>query len=304
MYFARFVLFCADLVNDFLAKNCPHIAGAIAFYALFSFFPLVLAVISVAGIVLGPGAEQERLVGELAGVIPVSTAYVTETVHGVVAARAITGVAGILGLMWAASAAFGAIRKGINAAWGIKKTRPFLRERLIDFTLVLSAGLIMTFVLFVTPIFAFSREITDAIAPEGDVASDFFWTLAPQLLTPLLSLLSFVLLYRFLPNTEVKLGDVWFVALLASAAFEGAKWGFVWYVKTFPVYNVVYGSVGAIMALLTWVYVSAIILLFGALVSSRYTAYAATVKDVQGFKLMWTGLSRVRLRVVVSPEAV
>ena len=304
MYFARFVLFCTDCVNDFLAKNCPHIAGAIAFYALFSFFPLVLAVISVAGIVLGPGAEQERLVEELAAVIPVSTAYVTETVHGVVAARAITGLAGILGLVWAASAAFGAIRKGINAAWGITRTRPFLRERLIDFTLVLSAGLLMTVVLFVTPLFAFSREITDAIAPEGDIASDFFWSLAPQLLTPVLSYLSFVLLYRFLPNTEVKLSDVWLVALLAAGAFEGAKWGFVWYVQTFPVYNVVYGSVGAIMALLTWVYVSAIILLFGALVSSRYASYAATVRDAQGLKVIWTGISRVRLRDVASPEAV
>lgn len=303
MYFARFVLFCTDAVNDFLAKNCPYIAAAISFYALFSFFPLVLAIISVAGLVVGPGAEQDKLARDIAEVIPVSTSFVSSTVQGVVAAWAITGVVSILGLIWAASAAFGAIRKGINAAWGIKKTRPFLRERLIDFTLVLGAGLMMTAILFITPIFAFSREITDAIAPEGEVASDFFWSLAPQLLTPLLSFLSFLLLYRFLPNTEVRLRDVWVGALLASAAFEGSKWGFVWYVSTFPVYNVVYGSVGAIMALLTWVYVSAIILLFGALATSRYAAYAAKVQDAQGFRLLWTGLTRVRLRVVVPTEA-
>ena len=302
MYFVRFVLFCTDSVNDFLNKNCPHIAGAISFYALFSFFPLVLAIISVAGFVLGSEAEQTRLARDIAEVVPVSGEFVAETVEGVVSARLFTGIASILGLIWAASAAFGAIRKGINAAWGIKKTRPFLRERLMDFTLVLGAGLLMTFVLFLTPIFAFLREITDAIDPEGDVASDMFWTVAAQFLTYLVSFLSFLLLYRFLPNTKVRLGDVWLGALLASAAFEGAKWGFIWYVKTFPVYNVVYGAVGAIMALLTWVYVSAIILLFGALVTSRYATYPTRVRREQGFKLIWTGLTRVRLRVVASTE--
>ena len=66
----------------------------------------------------------------------------------------------------------------------------------------------------------------------------------PQLLTPLLSYVAFLLLYRFIPNTKVTLSDVWLVALGAAIAFEGAKWGFVWYVQTFPVYNVVYGAIG------------------------------------------------------------
>ena len=303
MYFVRFVLFCADAVNDFLAKNCPYIAGAISFYALFSFFPLVLAIISVAGYVQRSDAAQTQLALKIAEVVPMSTEYIGQTVAGVVSARAFTGIASVFGLLWASSAAFGAIRKGINAAWGIKRTRPFLKERLIDFALVIGAGVLMMGVLFVTPIFAFLRVITDAIAPEADVASDRFWGLAGQLLTPLVSFLAFLLLYRFLPNTKVRLNDVWFVALLAATAFEGAKWGFVWYVKTFPVYNLVYGPVGAIMALLTWVYVSAIILLFGALVSSRYAAFAAGARERQGIRLLWTGLSRVRLRVVAYTEA-
>ena len=122
MYFVRFVLFCSDTVNDFLAKNCPFIAGAIAFYALFSLFPLFLAMISVAGFVLGPHAEKAQLARQMSEVIPVSAEYIGGTVEGIVRARAITGVASIIGLLWAATAAFGAMRKGINAAWGISKT--------------------------------------------------------------------------------------------------------------------------------------------------------------------------------------
>ncbi len=298
MYFLRFVLFCTDSVNDFLRRNCPYIAGAIAFYALFSLFPLFLAIISIAGFFLGDEAAQIELAGRIAGVIPVEAEFIGGTLEGVVSARAITGVASIFGLLWAASSAFGAIRKGINAAWGVTRTRPFLRERFIDFALVFGAGILMMAVLFVTPTFAFLKQITDAVAPDAGVASAVFWGLAAQLLTPLLSYVAFLLLYRFIPNTKVTLSDVWLVALGAAIAFEGAKWGFVWYVQTFPVYNVVYGAVGAVMAFLTWVYVSAIILLFGALVSSRFAAYAREVQEEKGLGLVWAGLSRVRLRVV------
>ena len=92
MYFVRFVLFCTDAVNDFLDKNCPYIAGAIAFYTLFSLFPLVLAIISVAGFVLGPEAHKTQLARDISEIIPVSTEFIGETMQGVVSARTITGI--------------------------------------------------------------------------------------------------------------------------------------------------------------------------------------------------------------------
>ena len=301
MYFVRFVLFCADAVNDFLRKNCPYVAGAISFYTLFSFFPLILAMITVAGFVSGPDLQETQLARDITQKIPVSTEFIGQTVEGVVSARAITGVASVFGLLWASTAAFGAMRKGINAAWGISKTRPFLKERLMDFTLVVGAGLLIMLMLFVTPILESFREATTVFAPEAEMPVNLVWTIIRQLVTLILSFLTFLILYRFLPNTEVRLSDAWLGALLAAAAFDGAMWGFVWYVTKFPVYNLVYGSVGAVMALLTWVYVSAIILLFGALVTSRYAAFAARVREEQGIRLLWAGLSRVRLRVVVTP---
>jgi membrane protein len=260
---------------------------------------LVLAFISVAGFVVNSPEKQTELARDIASVIPVETEFIARTVEGVVSARAITGIAAILGLLWAASAAFGAVRKGINAAWGIRKTRPFLRERLMDFTLVLGAGLLVMSLLLATPAITLAHDTIELLAPDTNYAEDFS-SLAARLLTPLLSFLTFLLLYRFLPNTKVTLADVWIGALFASAAFEGANWGFVLYVKSVPIYGAVYGPIGAIMALLTWVYVSAIILLFGAHITSRYAAYAERVRDKQGLKLVWTGISRVRLRVVAS----
>ena len=223
MYFVRFVLFCSDAVNDFLGKNCPYIAGAIAFYTLFSLFPLVLAIISIWGFLLGPEVEQTDLARRIAEVIPVSTEFIGETVHGVASARAITGAASVLGLLWASSAAFGAIRKGINAAWGIRRTRPFLKERLMDIGLVLGGGLLMIVIMLITPTLRFLQESTVYVAPDTDL--DLLFKLVSVVASPVLSFATFLILYRYLPNTTVAFKDVWLGALGASIAFDGAKWG-------------------------------------------------------------------------------
>ena len=144
VFAARVVLFCTRAINEFMGKNCPYVAGAIAFYMLFSMFPLFLAFVSILGYLFGSRADEEqlKLAQNVVTVLPVSREYVSETMQGVVRARAISGIAGIFGLLWAATAVFSAIRKGINTAWGIKKTRPFFKERLIDFALVLGAGVV------------------------------------------------------------------------------------------------------------------------------------------------------------------
>ena len=79
MTFVRISLFCWDTINEFLDKNCPYIAGAIAFYTLFSMFPLLLAIISVLGY-LSPTTleEQQELAMRTADIIPVSSDFIGE----------------------------------------------------------------------------------------------------------------------------------------------------------------------------------------------------------------------------------
>ncbi len=302
MYLVRFILLCADAVNDFLGKNCQYIAGAIAFYTLFSMFPLVLAMVSIWGFFFGHEMEREIMAEQMADVFPVSSDFIGQAMRGVVSARTITGVASVFALIWASSAAFGAIRKGINAAWGVTRTRPFIRERLIDLGLASGAGILMVFLLFVTPMVGTIQLLIKTAFP--DVTYDFVASLVATVASPVITFVTLLLLYKHLPNTDVSFRQVWIGALIASLAIDGATWGFIWYVNTFPIYNVIYGPIGAIMALLTWVYVSAIILLFGALATSRYAKYAEqSGGEVHGLKLLWAGLTRVRLKVVESSEA-
>ncbi len=121
-------------------------------------------------------------------------------------------------------------------------------------------------------------------------------------MSPFLAFLTFLALYRLLPNTEVRVRDVWLGALGASIAFHGVTALFVWYVHTFPIHNAVHGPVGGLVALLAWVYLSATIVLLGALITSRYAAYVSR-NPTRDFKHIWTGFSRVRLRVVSSQTA-
>ena len=306
MILVRFILFWKDIVNEFLDKNCPYIAGAISFYTLFSIFPLLLAVASVLGF-MGPRTEEKQLEAatQLAEIIPVSSGFISQTMEGLVNARTITGIVSVIGLFGGATVAFGAIRKGVNAAWGIRTSRPFIRERLIDFALALGAGVLLLAILFSAPAVGVLREVTDLLAPESTRFIHTVWNLVATLLTPALVFLTFLILYTYLPNTHVRLEDTWIGALIASLAFHAASLAFVWYVSTYAHYNVLYGSVGSILALLTWVYLSAIILLLGALMTSRYTGYVSSIPvELHNLKLLWAGFSRVRLRVVESAGVV
>ena len=143
------------------------------------------------------------------------------------------------------------------------------------------------------------REATGVLAPESEYFNHAIWNVIARLILPTLAFATFPGPVQVHPNTPVKLSNVWAGAALASLAFDAANLAFVWYVQNYGHYNLLYGSVSTILATLTWVYLSAIILLLGALVTSRYSAYVESLPEHQHSpKVIWTGFSRVRLRVV------
>jgi membrane protein len=246
-------------------------AAAISFYTLFSMFPLGLAVISVMGFIIGPNASTSDIANELAEVLPVSTHLVGSTMEGIAKARTITGLTSFLGLIWASSAAFAGVRKGINAAWGITTPRPFLRERLIDIGLVFVAGIIVLIILFTAPIIGVAQEIANSY--ETEIQARILLSLITNLISPAVTFIAILLLYKTMPYTKVKMIFVAPGALVASICFTTVQMGFVWYVSKYSVYNIVYGSIGALIALLSWIYISAIILLFGAHLTSAFHTF-------------------------------
>jgi len=268
----RFVSFCANAVQEFLTNNCMQLAAAIAFYSFFCFFPLVLLVIIIASFFLTSAAQQVVLAEAIGGMLPVSPEAVGDAIKSVVGSWTATGPVAFVGLLWASTAVFGSMRKGINAAWNIKKPRAFLKERIMDFSLVVGFALLFLLanasnagVKYVQSLFTevFRHSSFSAIS----------WSMLSQVVPPTVSFLTFSALYKFIPNTKVRWREVWFGAIIASLSFEGAKYFFFFTSAKLSsdTPGQLYGPLTTIMVLLGWLYVSAAIMLVGALISAIYT---------------------------------
>lgn len=294
-YSWRFVLICADLTNDFLGKNGPHLAAGVTYYFLFSLLPLTLAMTSVIGFLIGnTNIKDTGIVTAITTYLPVSREAVATTLQEISRTKALTGVLGILGLMWVSTTVFGAIRKGINAIWNISKPRPYFHERFIDISFTMGLGILLLAPLSITALvgivsgFDNNQEVADPLLLEQIL------TTMVTIFSPLASIFVFLILYRYLPNTKITFRDVWPGAVMAALAFEAAKWLFLWYTSAFPpLYNVVYGPLSALIALLAWVYVSAMILFFGALVTSRYSIHLSQ-KVEEGCRQLLTTFKKLR----------
>ena len=291
----------ANIGNEFFARNGPYMAAAVSFYALFCMFPLMLALIAVAGFFLESESFRDRLIEGIPEVLPVEGELVANVISNVTKGAAVGSVLAAVGLFWASTAVFGAIRKSINNIWGITRTRGFLRERLIDITLMLGASLALLTSIFATTFLNFISEFTTVLFP-NDTVNHNFWSRVALMLPWATTFVSFFLLYLWLPNTRVRIRDVWLPVLVAGTTFEIGKVVFVVYIGNFRNYADVYGAVGAVIALMAWVYVSTIILLVGALLTSRYAAHLNTRDQRKQLNELSKSLERIRTNgPVVTP---
>lgn len=287
-----FVASCAKATQEFLTRNSMQMAAAIAFYSFFSLFPLCLLIILGYDLFVGGnGVQDEVLVRVIGAFIPVSQSEITATIQGVAEGwdwRA-TGPLALVGLIWASTAVFATIRKGINATWGIFTPRPFLRERVMDLTLTTSAGLLFMVLLYATTVLR-SLVATD----RGFLGGPAWQTFA--VMPP--TFIAFAFMYWFLPNRPVRFRDVLFGALIGAIAFEFAKSFFYSYTARRAGLNQVYGSLTSVAILLGWLYLSAAIVLIGSLICTVYVQLLAReiVSPLDVWSLGMLPLSRRGLR--------
>ena len=256
-----------------------QLAAAIAFYALFSIFPLILALLSALAFISGSGSLGAQFAREVGKVVPVSAAFFSDTLQGLMRAPAVTGVAGVLGLLWAATGVFSAIRKAVNTVWGVRRPRPFLQERLMDLTLLVGAGVLLLLPVLANLAVPLAEKAAQVVNPQASLEG--LRDPAGALVGILVTLLAFSTLYWYLPNARVSLRAVWLGSALATLAFEVMKKGITSFVGSYRGYEGIYGPIAAVVALLAFVYLSSVIFLFGALVTSRLSA-ALLAKEEPG----------------------
>jgi membrane protein len=271
------ILLLRRSVQEFFDDDCTQMAAAISYYVLFSLFPLLIFLVGVLGLVLQNSDIQQNLIDAVLDFVPLTEDKgrdeVSEAVRGVTGVGSgALGVFGLIGMAWSGSNMFGVIRRSINTAYDIEHRRPFVQQKLLDLTMVIGLGLFFLTSVSATAFLRTVRQFSSDMAVLGDAAerAGFIWDAASYLIPLGLSILAFTMLYWVVPATKVRPRDVWPGALIAAILFEATKVGFAFYLENFSNYDIVYGSLGAVAAFLFWVYLSAMLMLFGAEVASEY----------------------------------
>lgn len=255
----------ASATRETLKPNSAITAAAIAYFALFSLFPLVLLSISIASFTLGPLMDQLLIVQKLEFIAPALGQLLGQNIGEIIRARGpITSVA-FVGLIWSASTIFYTLTQTLNDIWGIKRRRPVWKRRGLAILFVVAfIGPVLLLASFTGSTIANLRTwFPDQIIPIGDSIS-FVGAV-------FLDIALFMLLYILLPHGASSWREILPGAIGVGLLWELAKKAFLHFVSTYiSVSNLIYGSVAAIIAFLAWAYLSGLIFLFGAYLSVAY----------------------------------
>jgi membrane protein len=242
-------------------------SASIAYYALLSLFPFVLFVLIVLrSLALGPAGDALGPVFERA--LPANLTPIVDFIRGFNAPPAVS-LFGTVVMLWASMGVFGAVTSAVNHAWGVEEPPGFFKHKLIAFVMLMVAGVLMVAALLLVTVIRVveARWFATVLATYpamGEVTGAVYQS-APTVIF----ILVVGLVYYFVPNVKVRLRDVWFGAVLAGLMWRGALAGFSLYMRDLSRYSIE-GSVGSIMVFLMWVYLSAVILLYGVEVTAAY----------------------------------
>lgn len=247
----------------------PEAAASISFFAIFSLFPLLLFLVSALGYVLVNVEVQQEVLELVQEWLPISRQFISDNLVEILERRGAGGLAGLAGLAWAGSGVFLTLSRNINRAWPGAALRNALQGRL--------AALAMVGILTVLAALAVAATATTNLLrlgaiffPNGMTINEVLaWRWASIGLAWLLSFAVFLSLYRWIPKTRVRWREAVWGALLATIAWRIATGIFTWFLSSgMAQYDLVYGSLGTMVAFITWVYMSATITLFGAHLSA------------------------------------
>jgi membrane protein len=247
---------CAEFVDDRGHRD----AAQIAFFAILSFVPLAMLLVASFGLIFDDSEVRERVVRAVFDNVPLAQRADRERLErGVYDALDNAGRLGpvsVLLLLAAASGVMGALRHSINQAWDIERRPPLLKRKALDVVLVLGGTVVLLFSLSQ----AAARETAVLL---GDVMP-FVFTAAVLLF-----------LYRILPFPRPRVREIWPGPIVAALLIELIREALDFYFENLADLGALYGSLGALMGLLVFVYACANVVVFGAEVASEWSRVPA-----------------------------
>jgi len=249
-------------LGGFFSHNGFFLAAGISFYVVICLVPYLFLLIALAGFLLSIETASEEVIAQLIEIIPVYQEEMEELLHSIVEARGVSGILGTLILLLFTSQLFASLRLVLNQVLGVVKGRGYVRGMLFDLGMIIFSNLLFLATIGVTAAITWLKvslgvlrepsPFLPLVEVVGLVAGVIF------------SVALFFLLYRFVPSRRVPSLRALRAAAFAAVLWEVAKQLFRWYVTGVGVYGQVYGPLGVLVALVMWIYYSAVVFVLGA----------------------------------------
>jgi membrane protein len=249
------------VATSFGDDECPFLAGAVAFQIFFATIPLLALIVGVLGFVYGSERAQQQLVELIRDIYPSATAQETRIARQLVDGRAISLSIGIVGTLLATGAIHSALDKALAAVLGTGGKRGFVRGNAEAFAFVAVIAL-LSVVSIAVSYAALGAEGALTAAGLGGAMQTVLWLVSP-FLGLLAGFVLFYCVYRFIPRSRVRPRTARTAALVSAVLWEAAKFAFGFFTRSLGIFSV-YGPIAFAAALLTWIYVTAVIILIGA----------------------------------------
>ncbi len=254
-------------------EHAPEAAASMAFYALFSLFPLFLILVAVNSVILESLHVREQILDTILEFLPVAShQMITQNIEQILQARGTVGIVGAIALLWAATHVFTTLVHNLNRAWPGAPAQNIFRSRLIALIIVICFVALL-------PVFLLAKTVVNLIADFnvqliGGLSISSFRHIFSNLFLYVFICMTFIFLYRWVPNTKVRWAEAFGGAFVAAIAAGEVTAAFSWYLSSgLSRYNIVYGSLGALLSFMTWIYIINFIVIFGAHLSAAIAQY-------------------------------
>jgi membrane protein len=255
-------------VNEFISDNVIKLSASLAYYTVFSIGPMLLVVISLAGLFFDKEIIRGRIYWQASSLIGKQGAEQIKSIieniqHPAVASR--FSMIGVIILIFGATSIFADIQDSINYIWSIR-AKPkkgwlkFLRNRLLSFSLIIGMGFLLMVSLFVNTL---TDLLTDRLQQLFNIETVIFFKILNVAILFFIITGLFAVIYKVLPDAEIRWKDAFIGAFFTGIFFLIGKFLIGYYLGNSQIGNT-YGAAASVIIILAWVYYTSIILYFGA----------------------------------------
>jgi membrane protein len=267
-------------VSRFSQNESSISAAGLTFYAIFSLFPLLLVIVSVGSFILERFMTTDEISAYIFNAFPMYQDFIRSNVMSVLHKRGAIGVIGLVSLIWSASGYFNILVSSLNNAWPGIKPRGFFKRRMLAIGMILGLIILLILSFISTSVINLLSHLQIPMGGSLQMYESALWKFFNNWFPYIFTFVLFWLLYFLIPNLKVKKRAAMVGALFASLAWNLANQGITLYVSSrYFRYDIVYGSLSTIVSLLFWIYVTNIIVLFGAYLAAgvQYRYFPATI---------------------------